>query len=377
MRCDRTTATVLAAIFSAVILAAPASLTLAAKEKEPPFQPPAGWGAYFKDEKGKCSPLLEPVELNKDKDWLGLQFTPYDGPKIRLAVQKVENKTATMEQAAATETFVVTNRIVEVPVAGIEELLTTALHATNRFTLVERKALDGVMQEQDLGASGRVAQPSAARTGVILGAQHQIFAAVNEWTPVKKKTRGGLAGIAPGALGGVTAGKSEAEVAMSFRIVDATTSEVLQSITVRATAKDWNLGFGGAGFGGSGAVGGAMGIEQNSPISYAVQAAINKAAYQIALALADLPWSGSVMKIVNDKIYVNAGSNAGIPNGAKLTVLSKGEDLIDPETGVTLGSDTTRIGSLEIVEVSEKYSVARITEGCEGIKAGDRVKVQK
>lgn len=366
-------------VWPVVLCLAPAGgvLAPALAEKEAPFTPPAGWGAYFKDEKGETKGIIQPVEKNKDKDWMGLQFTPYEGPKIRLAVMKVDNKTANVEQARDTEAWVITHRAAEVPVAAIEELITTALFNTRRFTLVERKDLEGVLGEQDLGASGRVAQPSAAKIGKVLGAQYQIFAAVNEWTPQKGKVKGGLGGIVPGALGGLKAGKSEAEVAISFKIVDATTSEVLQAITARATAGNWNLGVGLGGLIGAGAAGGAIGIEKNSPVSYAVQSCINKAAYQIAMALADRPWSGAVMKITGDKIYINAGSTAGLTAGAVLVASSLGEELIDPETGMTLGAETERIGLLEIVEVKEKYSIARITEGCQGLKEGDKVEVRK
>lgn len=353
------------------------SLAPALAEKEAPFTPPAGWGAYFKNDKGEMKAIIQPVEQNKDKDWMGLQFTPYDGPKMRLAVMKVDNKTANVEQARDTEAWVITHRAAEVPVAAIEELITTALFNTHRFTLVERKDLDGVLAEQDLGASGRVAQPSAAKIGKVLGAQYQIFAAVNEWTPQKGKVKGGLGGIVPGALGGLKGGKSEAEVAISFKIVDATTSEVIQAITTRATAGNWNLGVGIGGLIGAGAAGGVIGIEKNSPVSYAVQSCIQKAAYQIAIALADRPWSGSVMKIAGDKVYVNAGSAAGLTAGTVLVAFSLGEELVDPETGMTLGSETERIGLLEITEVKEKFSLARIKEGCQGIKEGDKVEVQK
>ncbi len=356
------------------------SLTLVtALAADKTYVPPAGgWSAFFKTDKGEVKPIVQPIEKNKDKDWMFLQFTDFTGPKNRLAVMRVENKTANVEQADNTKnTTLWTGHVAEVPVAAIEELMTTAFVNCHRFKLLERKALDQTLAEQDFANSGRVAQPSAAKIGKMLGAQFLIYTAVNEWTPEKGKVSGGGGGIGGGFLGGLGASKSDAEVAMSFRIVDATTGEVMTALTERATAGSWGLGVGAGGYGGGGAGGGMIGIEKNSPVSYAVQSCINKACYKIAMALADRPWSGAVMKVSGGKIYVNAGSDSGIVAGMSLNAMSKGEELVDPETGMSLGSEMKPIGTLQVIEVQEKYSIAQITNGCKGLKVGDVLQMIK
>src|SRR3990172_4273849 len=98
---------------------------------KPAYTPPPGWNAYFKDDKGEVKSLQQPVEKNKDKDWMFLQFTDYSGVKNTLAVMRVENKTANVEQAENTKnTTLWTGHIAEVPVAAIEELMTTSLFNT-------------------------------------------------------------------------------------------------------------------------------------------------------------------------------------------------------------------------------------------------------
>ncbi len=346
---------------------------------KPTYAPPPGWNAYFKDDKGETKPLQQPVEKNKDKDWMFLQFTDYTGVKNTLAVMRVENKTANVEQAENTKnTTLWTGRVAEVPVAAIEELMTTSLFNTHRYILVERKQLESILAEQDFAASDRAAKSQSAQTGKMPPAQFLIMVAVNAYTPEKGKTGVGGGGIGGGFLGGLGVSKSDAEVSMSFRIVDSSTGQVIDSITAKATAGSWGLGVGAGGYGGGGAGGGALGIERNSPIGYAVQSCINKAVYQIAMKLRDKPWAGSVVKVSSpEKVYLNWGSNAGLATGMSLRALSKGEDLVDPETGMSLGSETTEIGSLQIVSVQDKVSVARITVGCKGLKAGDRVELSQ
>lgn len=344
------------------------------------YTPGTEWEGYFKDDKGFTKELLEPLELNADKDWLGLLFTDYTGPTISISVMKVENKTAAAEQvvhavnetdAAGPAVIVGTGGLAEVPVGSIEELLTTSLFNTHRFELVERKAVGAVLAEQDFGEGGRVAVPTAAGVGQIQGAKYLIFASVNEWTPTKSKVGGG-GGFFKKVGGIVAGGKSTAEVAMSFRVVDATTSKVLFAINEKATAGNWNIGLGALG---GGALGGGS-MQKNSPVNYAVVACINKGVYQLATWMKDRGWSGAVMKVKTDgKVYINAGRDSGLQPQTKLTVLSKGEELVDPTTGRVLGFETEAIGSLVVTSVTDAYSVAAVLEGCEEIKIGDEVQL--
>jgi curli biogenesis system outer membrane secretion channel CsgG len=348
-------------------------LGIGKKDAGPQYTPGEKWEAYIQDDKGVTRALIQPVERNDDKDWMFLRFTDYKGPRNRLAVMKIENKTAQEEHAESEGSWFVPHAV-EVPLAGLEELLTTALFNTHRFDLTERKVIQGALAEQDFGASGRVSAPTAAKVGKVLGADFLIFATVNEWTPVKSRIGGGggLAGALGGGLGKVVsavgAGKTTAEVAMSFRIVDATTGQVIYSETQRAQAGSWNLTLGGlAGTAGAG------GLDRSSPIGYAVQSCINKVAYKIAMSLKEKGWTGTIAGIEGGKVFINAGSNQGMQVGMKLVALSKGQALIDPETEMSLGEDTEAIGSLQITAVKDKFSIATILQGCDGLKKGDRV----
>lgn len=367
------------ALFLSIVTLAWSSSPATAKKKEvSTFTPSGKWQAYFRDEEGSMKAVEEPREKYNDKEWMGLLFTDYFGPRLRLAVMAVENKTANrygnkapdngLELLAAALLNARTG--VEVPLSGIEELITTALFNTHRFDLIERKAVDAVIAEQDFGESGRVAEPTKATIGNIQGADYQIHVTINEWTPQKSSIGGGIGG---GKLGGVGVGKKKAEVAMSFRVIDSVSSQVLYSITERAEAGSWGVGLVGAGGDGLG----LGGMQKKAPIGNAVQACVNKAIYALAMWLKDRPWRGSVVQVSGDKVYVNAGSDAGITMGTEMDCLAKGEALVDPETGLPLGADLELIGSLKVTSVQEKFSIATILEGCTGLKEGDRVELRK
>ena len=341
------------------------------------FTPPSHWSAYFLDDKGLSYPLVQPIEQNKDKDWMFLRFTEYNGARLRLAVMPIENRVSAPQSVVTTlqGTFISSAGASVVPIGAVEEILTTALFNTNRFDLVERKALGSVLAEQDLGADGRVTSQSAARLGGMLGAQYLIMGSVNDWTPDKTKSGGG--GLAAGRkmLGGVGLNRSKAEVAMSFRIADATTGQILFATTERATAGSWGIGLGGLGLGAGKLLGALGSFQKNAPISYAVESCIQKGVYKLANWLGDKAWKGSIIKVASDKVYLNAGANQGLETGMTLTALSTGEELIDPETGLNLGSESEVIGTLRITQVNERFSIASVIEGCEGLTSGDRVEL--
>ncbi len=338
------------------------------------YVPGSGWETYIKDDEGRTKPLLQPVEQNSDKDWMGLQFTDFRGPKMRLAVMKVINRAPAGRWNG-----------IELPLESLEELLSTAIYNTNRFDIVMRKRLEEVFGEQNLGASGRISQASAAEIGQALGAQYLIMASIIEWTPGKSKANAKVSGkksrgYLPGPLkAGLRGGASTAEVAMSFEVIDATTGELRLATTERATIKNWSLGLDGlvGGFCSVLSGSGLAGYEKNAPINYAVAACVNKAAYKLAMWLKDKPWRGSVVSVENDEVYINAGTGRGLESGMTLTAMAKGKELIDPDTGLKLGAVNKAIGTLQIVSVEERISMTTVTEGCVGLKAGDRVEIRK
>src|SRR3954453_6399211 len=67
------------------------------KKPKEQYVPGDKWEAYVHDDQGNTRAPRQPVEKNEDQDWLFLTFTDYKGPRNRLAVMEVENKTAAVE----------------------------------------------------------------------------------------------------------------------------------------------------------------------------------------------------------------------------------------------------------------------------------------
>jgi len=198
------------------------------------------------------------------------QKEDYMGPKARVAVTKFEDKSARGGEAIGN---------------GMAEMLANALFATNRFIVLERQSLDNVIREQDLGASGRVRQETAARIGEIEGADLLIEGTITEFEPGSSGAGGGLGGVLSrrsGVVGGILGGIRTSHVAMIVKVIDAKTSRRLASEQIEGKATD----IGGlAGMGGGG-LAGVFGGYSKTPMEKAIRISIEEA---VRLILAKTP----------------------------------------------------------------------------------------
>lgn len=330
------------------------------KEKEVRvlFTPTAGsWEAYLKGEQGEQYVLQQPVERNDDEHWLGLEFTDWQGARFRMAVMKVENKieigSATFEDEDDQRDYEQKVNRAAIPIGALEGLVTSAFFGTHRFELIERKQIDTVLAELKFNSTDLVSGPSASKVGRLLGAQYMLFVEVAEWKDDKN------------FMSTVGFAKSKAQVALTFRLLEVATGRIEYAKTFRGEAGSWGLTLP---FWGQG---------ENSPVHYALSVCVAKASYDLATFLKDKPWVGAVAKVDHEIVTINAGSTQGMKPGMPLVVYSKGEELIDPATGASLGTDDEVIGSLQITTVRENISKAAVIEGCKGLKVGDRVEMQK
>lgn len=194
-----------------------------------------------------------------------VQAEAYNGPKARIAVKRFTDKTGKGWYTGSIGD-------------GMADQLSTALFNSNRFILLERRYLADVLQEQDLGASGRVKSETAASIGEIEGAELLIYGAVTEFDRGTSGTSGSVGGgLLGGILGAISGGTKSSHMAIDIRVVDAKTSRIVAATSVEGEATDVNLGGALGGYYGGGALGGSLSTWKNEPIEKALRATIQAA----------------------------------------------------------------------------------------------------
>jgi curli biogenesis system outer membrane secretion channel CsgG len=131
----------------------------------------------------------------------------------------------------------------------LTNILTNELAARPLFTVVERRRLQAILEEQDLGASGRLRPGDGARIGELSGADYLVMGTVTAFEEgVQKKS-------AKGFLGGFGGGRSSSTsyLAIDLRVVDTSTGEIAFARSVEGrntkTASSVDIAFAGAGLG--------------------------------------------------------------------------------------------------------------------------------
>ena len=327
------------------------------------------------------SPLPERVDKIDTKYLLNIEWGEYAGRKARLGVLEVDNNSSTSSYTVSTMMGSVdySASTTGVPVNGIEAIVIDSLSQTGRFRLVERTELGNVLAEQDLASSGRIAKPSGAKTGNVLGAQYLVQLVVTDYESKTSGTDKGVGGILTRKvplLGGIKAGSSTGRVGLNIRLIDAETSEIIFTKQIEAVIKETNLAFGGAGLIGDVGLGGFMSEYSKTPVGQAVIAGVNQAVFELIKQVGAKPPEGSIVKADAAQIYVNLGADS-VAVGDRLQVLKKGEELIDPETGISLGGSTTVLGEIEVTQTQEKFSIARPVSLSATPDRGDLVKGTK
>ena len=110
---------------------------------------------------------------------------------------------------------------------GISDLLVTYLVKDGTYSVIERKALDKIMAEQNFSNSDRANPTSAAKIGKLLGVDAIIVGSITQFgNETKNMNLGGAGGGLVGfGLGGFGHKKSKAIVAVTARMVDIDTGE--------------------------------------------------------------------------------------------------------------------------------------------------------
>lgn len=148
----------------------------------------------------------------------------------------------------------------------LASMLSNELAATGRFKVVERSKLEAVLEEQNLGASGRVRAGTGARIGQLTGAQYLVMGTVTAYEEDVASTGGGISfkGV---SLGGK---KENAYLAVDIRVINTDTGEVDFARTIEGTAKGGGMSVGlyRGGFGGS------LAQQNKTPAGKAIRAAV-------------------------------------------------------------------------------------------------------
>jgi curli biogenesis system outer membrane secretion channel CsgG len=239
----------------------------------------------------------------------------YTGPKRRIGVVEFENKSGYGQGRLGT---------------AAADVLVTELTKTGKFVVVERDKLNKIMAEQKLQASGIIDPRTAVKVGKILGLNAIVTGAVSE---SGVKTEGSDYLLARSK-------KQIAEVVVDIRLVDVETGQVLYADSGSGRSRQTKRSVLG--------LGGRSGYDETLE-GKALRAAIVQFTDNIISQVNRKPWTCRIAAVRGNKVYLNAGSNMGVDKGLDLDCFHLGKKIMDPTTGLVLGHEEEKIGTVEVV----------------------------
>ena len=266
------------------------------------------------------------------------------GPKKRVAVIAFENKSgygrARIGQTAT-------------------DILITELVKSDQFIVVERDKLGVILGEQKLEQGSFMDTATAARTGRLLGVNAIVTGAVTNFGVNTEGTD----------VMGYKKKEQTAECTVDIRVVDAETGRILYADSGKGVKTYEATSFNGMG----------QKANYNETIEGdALRAAVSTFLNNVMTQISYLEWAGKIAKVAGNMVYVNAGHKTGLTVGTVLQVRALGDEIRDPDTGLSMGRTPGQFrGDLQVADYfGEDGSVCMVLNGA-GFDVGDEVKIKK
>jgi len=301
----------------------------------------------------------------------------HQGRKERVAVFDFDYATVQSYSSAMFGTNVDVGR-------GISDLTVKYLVQDGTYSVIDRKAMDKILAEQNFSNSDRANRNSAAKLGKILGVDAIIVGSITQFGNETKNTNlGGNGGNWGGyGLGGFGHKKSKAIVAVDARIINIDTAEIMgvasgkgessrESTSMTGGGGNWHgFGAGAADFGSS--------DFQQTIIGEAVNLAVKDLsagliADNTKLEARTVSVEGLVAAVDGGQIVLNVGGKAGLKVGDQLNVERVTREIKDPSTGQVIRKMSSTVGVIKLTDVDDVSAVGTAVSGS-GFKVGDAVK---
>jgi len=255
---------------------------------------------------------------------------------------------------------------------GIRDLTVEKLVNGGKYSVIERAMLDRIMLEQNDSNSDRFDSNSAAKIGKLLGVDAIIVGSITKFGRDDQNTSvgGGAFSGLTGGLGGFGRKKATAVVAITTRVIDVNTAEILAVVTGNGASTRKSTSVGGRGrSGGSGGGGGvsmgASGFGETIIGEATLGAVTNVAAgldeQSTKIQVTTHVVEGLIADFAGGIVTLTVGSNQGVKLGTVFSINKVVREIKHPVTGAVIRRVEESVGSVTIDDVAEDWAVGSFT----------------
>ena len=269
--------------------------------------------------------------------------------KPTLAISDITATPSVLRQARAQGQLNVLEQILQ----GSDTQLSDTISKTKRFDIVARSKWKTILDEQEFTDSGDVnpGDPNAARAFQAAGAKYVVTVTADNYQDVTQTM------VVEGGFGASAAERRTIQLQATLQIWDSTTAKMLESAAIVLEDSDTSEVMAGAR---------QDGRSTNALIGRMTRSFATQAANLIMDALVP----AKVIAYTMGTITFTRGNGTGVEAGQIWEVFYPGEEMIDPDTGESLGSEEIHIGWCKVTSIQPKFSKAKAIED-NGINKGN------
>lgn len=215
----------------------------------------------------------------------------------------------------------------------------TALVQTRKFDIVERQRVDKLLDEMQMGESGLQDPARVVQAGKMIGADYVLTGEISvfniqvEWNEIPNTGR--------------LSRKVTSLIIVDMRIVDTRTSRVVSADKgeVREVEKTLH--------------------QQRVPFQMPpdmIDKLQRKLAQKLVIKTIDGVYPIKIISLADGVATLNRGEGGGLDVGQILDVYQVGDEIVDPDTGDSLGFEEHKVGRLQVTDVLQRFSKAQIVE---------------
>lgn len=267
---------------------------------------------------------------------------------------------------------------------GVTELMINKLVNDGTYRVVDRQMLDAILKEQNLSVSDRADPNTAIKIGKILACDAMVVGTVTHFGfETKSVNVGGAASLASsyipyvgglGALSGLGSKKSKVRVAISARIIDTATGEILgvaegQGMSSRGGASLGVIDVDSSDFASS--IAGEATYQAVNQLAVTINTLATKIPDNQSIANKDV--QGKIADVTGNTVILNVGKINGIATGDSLQVERVIKTVKDPVSGRVLKEVRGAIAVVKISSVEKDNSTGDIVKSTSQVSVGDDV----
>jgi len=261
---------------------------------------------------------------------------------MTIAISSVKVSPALEKQVAGRGQLTDLGRVRE----SMDGQLNAAFSNSGKFDVIARSDLGDLKEEQDLSRSGAVDEndPNRARSGVIAGAKYVVVTSIDNFQSVVQKAT--FEGV------GTAATRQQVTLSAVVKIYDSSTGKVLHtaSMTSEGASSVNNPAY-------------VNSQEGGSLTDVAVAERAKDLSIKVAGQVTDWLLPARVVGIKGPDVTINRGEGSGIKVGEVWEIFGTGEEMVDPDTGESLGKTETKLGEIVIDRVKPKVSEGHVKDG--------------